>query len=207
MDYLERNNKTEMSDQPILELKKHIDGIALMTSEAWNELQNIVRISEIKNEEFLFKEGTKASDEAFLVRGILRSFYRAYDGEEVNVAFYTENTVLPPHYFRTKNGVSHLNIQALSDAVVAVFNTDQFSALRYKHESLMKYGNVIVERELEYKTQKEILLLTQNAEERYKTFREMYPGLENYISQYQIASYLGITPVSLSRIRKGLVAK
>jgi CRP-like cAMP-binding protein len=71
----------------------------------------------------------------------------------------------------------------------------------------MKYGNVIVERELEYKTQKEILLLTKNAEERYKTFREMYPGLENYISQYQIASYLGITPVSLSRIRKGLVAK
>jgi CRP-like cAMP-binding protein len=91
--------------------------------------------------------------------------------------------------------------------VVAEFNTDQFSALRYKHESLMSYGNVIVERELEYKTQREILLLTKNAEERYKTFREMYPGLENYISQYHIASYLGITPVSLSRIRNTMVKK
>jgi CRP-like cAMP-binding protein len=146
-------------------------------------------------------------DEVFIVRGILRGFYRSYDGAEVNVAFYTENNVLPPHYFRTKKGLSNLNIQALSDVVVASFNTERFSALRYKHESLMKYGNIIVERELEYKTEREILLLTKNAEERYRSFREMYPGLETHISQYHVASYLGITPVSLSRIRKSLVAK
>ena len=197
----------EISDQPIHELKKHIDKIALLSSEAWEDLESIVRISEMKNEEFLFKKGTRATDEVFLVSGILRGFYRSYDGEEVNVAFYVERSVLPPHYFRTKNMISQLNIQALSDAILVVFNTDQFSALRYKHESLMQYGNVIVERELEFKTQREILLLTEHAEERYKTFRIMYPGLENHISQYHIASYLGITPVSLSRIRKGLVRK
>ncbi len=197
----------KMSDRPILELKKHIEEIALLSSEAWIDLEYIVHISELKTEEFLFREGSRAMDEAFLVRGVLRAFYRSYDGGEVNVAFYRESNVLPPHYFRTKNGISNLNIQALSDVVVAKFNTDQFSALRYKHESLMKYGNVIVERELEYKTQREILLLTKNAEERYKTFREIYPGLESYISQYHVASYLGITPVSLSRIRKSLVTK
>jgi len=69
----------------------------------------------------------------------------------------------------------------------------------------MKYGNIIVERELDYKTRREILLLTKSAEERYLEFRVMYPGLENYISQYHIASYLGITPVSLSRIRNSAV--
>jgi len=196
-----------MADQPILDLKRHINEIALMTSDAWSELEDIVRISEIKNEGFLAEEGKRTMDEAFLVRGILRAFYRSYDGEEVNVAFYTENQVLPPHYFRTKNGISQLNIQALSEVVVAAFHTDLFSELRYKHESLMQYGNVIVERELENKTQREILLLTQNAVQRYKTFREMYPGLENQISQYHVASYLGITPVSLSRIRKSLVTK
>jgi CRP-like cAMP-binding protein len=152
----------------------------------------------------LVKEGGQARDEVFLVRGILRAFYRSFDGVEVNVAFYAENRVLPPHHFRTKEKISHLNIQALSDVVVAAFNSEQFSALRYKHTCLMKYGNEIVERELEYKTQREILLLTKSAEERYHAFREFYPGLENYISQYHIASYLGITPVSLSRIRKKL---
>ena len=205
--YFRSSKRIEMSDPLILELKKHIDAIALLNSDAWVELENIVHLTEVKNEDFLVKEGALEMNEVFLVRGILRSFYRSYDGEEINVAFYTEKNVLPPHYFRTKNSISHLNIQALSDVVVAEFNADQFSALRYRHESLMSYGNVIVERELEYKTQREILLLTKNAEERYKTFREMYPGLENYISQYHIASYLGITPVSLSRIRNSMVKK
>ena len=48
---------------------------------------------------------------------------------------------------------------------MAKFNTEEFSALRYKQSSLMKYGNIVVERELEYKTQREILLLTKSAEE------------------------------------------
>jgi CRP-like cAMP-binding protein len=196
-----------MTDQALLALKKHVDGIASLSSEAWNDLAGIVLISEIKNEGFWAEEGKRTMDEAFLVRGILRAFYRSHEGGEVNVAFYTANQVLPPHYFRTKNGISQLNIQALSEVEVAAFHTEQFSTLRYEHESLMKYGNVIVERELEYKTQREILLLTQNAVQRYKTFREMYPGLENQVSQYHVASYLGITPVSLSRIRKSLVTK
>ena len=196
-----------MSDHILREFKDHIDGIALLTSEAWTELEQIVRISEIGNEEFLVREGARATNEVYIARGILRAFYRSYDGEEVNVAFHTENNVLPPQYFRTKDSISHQNIHALTDVLVVEFNADQFSALRYKHESLLRYGNVIVERELEYKTQREILLLTKSAEERYQAFREIYPGLENGISQYHIASYLGITPVSLSRIRKSLATK
>ncbi len=196
-----------MSDNTILELKKHIDRIAFLPPDAWIELENIVHISNIENEGYLVREGARATNEVFLIKGILRGFYRSFDGEEINVAFYTENSVLPPVYTRTKNNTSQLNIQALSDVVFGEFNADQFTSLRYKYDSLMKYGNVIVERELGYKTQREILLLTKNAEERYLAFRELYPGLENYISQYHIASYLGITPVSLSRLRKSLVTK
>lgn len=196
-----------MAEYHILELKKHIDEIALLTSDAWTELEQIVRISDLKNEEFLVREGALATNEVYLARGILRAFYRSHDGEEVNVAFFRENDILPPHYFRTKDRISQLNIQALSDVLVAEFDSVRFSELRYKHESLLRYGNVIVERELDYKTQREILLLTKSAEERYQAFRAFYPGLENYISQYHVASYLGITPVSLSRIRKSLVTK
>lgn len=196
-----------MSEQILQGLKDHIDEFALLSADAWNELEQIVRISDLKNEDFLVREGGLATDEVYLARGILRAFYRSYDGEEVNVAFFTENHILPPHYFRTKNRISQLNIQALSDAIIVKFDSVQFTDLRVKHESLFKYGNLVVERELDNKTQREILLLTKSAEERYQAFRELYPGLENYISQYQVASYLGITPVSLSRIRKSLLTK
>jgi CRP-like cAMP-binding protein len=191
-----------MSENLILDLKKHIDEIALMSSNAWTDLEEIVQISELQSEDFLFKEGEKVYSEVFLFKGILRGFYRSYEGEEINVYFFTPGMVLPPLYIRSKDQISNLNMQALSDVVIGEFNAEEFTSLRYKHESLMKYGHVVVEWEVAYKTQREILLLTKNAEERYHAFHEMYPRLENNISQYHIASYLGITPVSLSRIRK-----
>ena len=175
-----------------------------MSSEAWREMENIVQVTELQNEDFLCKEGEKVYNEAFLFKGILRGYYRSFEGEEINVQFFTPGTILTPTYIRSWNNVSNINIQALSDAEIGGFNAEQFTSLRYKHGSLMKYGHVVVEREVAYKTEREILLLTKNAEERYKAFHKMYPGLENYISQYHIASYLGITPVSLSRIRKSL---
>ncbi len=193
-----------MSDQIFQGLKHHIDEIAAMSNDAWTDLEGIVQISEIENEELFVSEGGNTSSEVYLASGILRAFYHSSAGEEVNVAFYTENKILPPHYFRTKNNRSDLNIQALSKSMVVEFDAVQFTALRYKHSSLMKYGNIVVERELQYKTQRELLLLTKSAEERYLAFRSFYPGLENRISQFHIASYLGITPVSLSRIRKSM---
>jgi CRP-like cAMP-binding protein len=196
-----------MSGNLLQPLKDHIHAIASLPDDAWLEFENIVVVRELENEDFLVSEGGKAACEVFMLEGIMRGFYRSYDGEEVNVAFYTEHTVLPPLYIRSKSKISALNIQALSRVLVAEFNADQFTSLRYAHESLMRYGHVVVERELDYKTQREIVLLTKSAEERYLAFREVYPGLENFISQFHIASYLGITPVSLSRIRKSLAGK
>jgi len=167
-----------MSDDNILKLKQHIDNIVLLSTEAWADLENIIYISEIKNGDFFVIEGGRATSEAYVIKGIMRGFYRSFDGEEIKVAFYNENSVLPSLYTRSKNNSSNLNIQALSDTAVGEFNAEQFTSLRYRHGSLMTYGNIIVEREQEYKTEREILLLTKSAEERYSVFREMYPGLE-----------------------------
>lgn len=179
--------------------------MTLLSALAWTKFEQILRISDLKKEDFFVREGAPATDEVYLARGILRAFYRSYEGEEVNVAFFRAKDILPPHYFRTKNRISQLNIRALTDALVVKFDSVMFTELRLKHDSLYKYGNLIVERELDYKTQREILLLTKSAEERYQAFRAFYPGLENFISQYHVASYLGITPVSLSQIRKYLL--
>lgn len=115
MDYFGSSKRLKMSDHLILELKNHVDSIASLTSDAWVYLGNIYRLTEVKKDDFLVREGVLTTDEIYLDRGILRGCYRSFDGEEVNVAFYAENNVLPPYYFRTKNQLSQLNIQALSD--------------------------------------------------------------------------------------------
>lgn len=193
-----------MPGNQLEKFKLHIDGISALTDEAWKDLQEILFMAEVMEGGYFVRERGKTADEVFVLEGIFRGFYHSFEGEEVNVAFFPGNSVLPPHYIRTRDNVSQLNIQALSEVVYVGFNAAQFTSLRYRHECLMKYGNIIVEQELAYKTGREILLLTKTAEERYLAFRELYPHLENSISQYHIASYLGITPVSLSRIRRKL---
>jgi CRP-like cAMP-binding protein len=187
--------------------RKHIENVAGLTNEAWDDLEQIITVTRFKSGSLYLEAGSKTVNEAFLLEGILRGFYLSYEGTEINVSFFQDGSVLPPHHIRTKNHMSLLNLEALSDAVMAEFDADVFTSLRYKHPCLMKYGNAVVEQELDYKTGREIFLLTKNAEEKYMTFREIYPGLENQIPQYHIASYLGITPVSLSRIRKNLARR
>jgi len=196
-----------MPENQEIRLKEHISGLTTLTEEAWLDLQGILYVSDLEEGEYLVKQGGKTVDEIFILKGIIRAFYVSSGGEEVNVAFYPDSWVLPPHYIRTRENVSHMNIQSLTKTFYAGFHAGRFTDLRYKHPCLMRYGNAVVEKELEYKTGREILLLTKTAEEKYLTFREIYPNLENLISQYHIASYLGITPVSLSRIRRNLARK
>jgi CRP-like cAMP-binding protein len=199
------NDSLNAPGDRLINFKAHISGLAPLSEEAWLDLKEILFISEIGEGDYLVKEGRNMVDEVFVLEGILRAFYDSFEGNEVNVAFFQEGSVLPPHYIRTRDNRSHLNIQALSRTVYAGFNAQDFTALRYKHDCLMKYGNAIVEKDLAYKNEREILLLTKTAEERYMAFREWYPQLENSVPQYHIASYLGITPVSLSRIRRKLI--
>jgi len=70
-----------------------------------------------------------------------------------------------------------------------------------KHPALNRVGRILVEHAWIGKERRETQLIMLNASERYRAFREEYPGLEQRIPQYHIASYLGITPVQLSRIR------
>ncbi len=184
--------------------RSHIEELAGLTGEAWMDLEQIIEVTGYQGSAFYLEEGKRTTSEVFLLKGILRGFYRSYEGSEINVSFFQDGSVLPPHYIRTKNQLSLLNIQALTEVTLAEFNAETFTSLRYKHPCLMKYGNRVVEQELEYKTRREIFLLTKSAEEKYRVFREIHPGLENKIPQYHIASYLGITPVSLSRLRKNL---
>lgn len=182
----------------------HIEKLAGLTEDAWRDLEQIIEVTEHQHSAYYLEEGKRTTSEVFLLKGVLRGFYRTYEGSEINVSFFQDGSVLPPHYIRTRNQLSLLNIQALSKVTLAEFNADTFTSLRYKHPCLMRYGNRVVELELEYKTRREIFMLTKSAEEKYKVFREVHPGLENRIPQYHIASYLGITPVSLSRLRKNL---
>jgi CRP/FNR family transcriptional regulator, anaerobic regulatory protein len=199
--------KLKRKDASFISFKKQIDKVNPVSQKIWDELKTILVSRELKKGEYIVKENQKYHQEIFVHEGIVRGFYRSDAGDEFNVVFYQDNEMVIPNVSRTKNERSNINLQALIPAIIFEIDQDAMKTLRFKYQELYVYGNQVQENELDRKTQREISLLVKNAEERYMTFRNMYPHLENKISQYHIASYLGITPVSLSRLRKNLAKK
>lgn len=184
--------------------KEHIDKIIPIPQEIWYELEATLKKRELKKNEFIVKEYQKFNLEIFVLKGVIRGFYGSGSGEEINVTFYRDNELVCPYFARTINGKSNINLQAITPAIIFEMEQDTMKAIRHKYLELIKYSSIVVENELKRKTQHEIFLLIKDAEQRYRMFQTMYPHLENRISQYHIASYLRITPVSLSRLRKKL---
>lgn len=166
---------------------------------------DLIVIEVYEKGEVFIDRGKRNNKEYFVFEGVCRSFLLSPEGEEVTISFFLEGGILSPNKTRTANQISHLNFQALSKLTLASFNADKFEQLMINHIDIREFGNMVLQNELLAKVEKEIGLASLSAKERLILFREKYHFLENLISHTDIASYLGITNVSLSRLRKALI--
>jgi CRP-like cAMP-binding protein len=136
--------------------------------------------------------------------GLFRLYYTTPDGAEYNKNFCGQNEFVASYSSLLMNKPAYFSIQALMDGELLVVRFQDFEALCDRHACWEKLGRKISERMFISKEKRERELLMYSAEERYRQFLGQYKHLENRIPQYHIASYLGITPVALSRIRRRL---
>ena len=151
---------------------------------------------------FLFRPNQTDDSEYILLKGIARTFLLNTEGDEITLSFFEDNTVLPPFVTRTASGKSLLNCEAISDCTFAKINAQDFESLMINNLEIREFGNTVMRQELLNKVSKEIRMASWSAKERLEQFRKDFSMLENKIPHPMIASYLGITNVSLSRLRK-----
>lgn len=167
-------------------------------------MSDLILVEVYEKGDVFIDRGKKNNKEYFVYEGVCRSFLLSPEGEEVTISYFLEGSILSPNKTRTANQISHLNFQALTRLTVASLNADQFEQLMINHIDIREFGNMVLQNELLAKVEKEIGLASLNAKERLILFREKYHILENLISHADIASYLGITNISLSRLRREL---
>jgi len=167
-------------------------------------MSDLILVEVYEKGDVFIDRGKKNNKEYFVYEGVCRSFLLSPEGEEVTISYFLEGSILSPNKTRTANQISHLNFQALTKLTVASFNADKFEQLMINHIDIREFGNMVLQNELLAKVEKEIGLASLNAKERLILFREKYHFLENLISHADIASYLGITNISLSRLRREL---
>jgi CRP-like cAMP-binding protein len=143
----------------------------------------------------------------FVRSGLLRLFYIDMDGVEANKHFCVENTLAISYSAFLLREESKFYIQALEDTRLLAIDHQTYLDLLNSHMCWQIVARKLAEMLFILKEKREWELLLNNAQERYVQFLQDYPDLERRLSQYHIASYVGITPESLSRIRASLRQK
>lgn len=190
-----------------MDFKTYINLFTTIPDDEWHLIESLINEKKLRKNEVLVSEGKKYYNEIFVNKGVLRGYFTGPEGEELNVVFYPEGQVAAPLYTRNIQDVHIINYQALTETIVYEFDGRKFAELINSKMWVKTFAYSIVDRELKRMSSREKSLLTDSAEVRYKKFRDEYLGLENEISQLHVASYLGITPVSLSRLRGKFVER
>lgn len=172
-------------------------------SEATAELLlGAAEVIELDADQYLEQEQDMIKSEFIVLEGVVRGYILDAKGDDATVNFYVGSNAITPAIMRGNGRRSIYNLQVISrNASILVFNNTRMEDLMPYNADLQQFGNIVVMLDSLRRAEKEVLLLKETAKNKLKWFRKHYPGLENEIQHYYIASYLGITPTSLSRIR------
>jgi len=158
----------------------------------------------VKKNEYFLRAGDVPQRIGFNVSGLMRLFYIDSNGTEFIKHFCMENTLAISFSAFLLREESKFYIQAIEDTKLLTINYKTYREILDSHVCWQIVSRKLAELLYIIKEKREYELLMNSAQVRYLQFLEDYPNLEHRLNNYHIASYLGITPESLSRIRTNL---
>ncbi|WP_408687443.1 Crp/Fnr family transcriptional regulator [Vibrio sp. TBV020] len=168
------------------------------TPQEIKQLSDTAKFIELPTRHILLHQGEIASEIHFLTEGICHSAYLTDKGKEFSKEFYWENDWIIGFESLIKQQPSPYLLESLTPCSILSLPIETLRQWRKeKHSIYLK----LLETQLMYKENKERFMLLYSPEERYELFCQHYPELLERLNDYQVAAYLGITPISLSRIK------
>ncbi len=158
----------------------------------------------VKKDTYLLRKDERCTHTFFVEKGLLRQYSIDDKGKEHVIAFAPENWFVTDRESSYFNSPSVYYIQALEDSQVVLIDESFVQNLSEKIPSFIDFNTRLLHNHIRHLQKRVNELLSASAEERYLQFVKMYPDILLRVPQTMVASYLGITPESLSRVRKGL---
>lgn len=176
-----------------------------LTEEEKNVLLSLDIFRSIKKGTILLKEGQKSKESYFVLKGCIRTYY-IIDGEEKTTDFYTEMDALTPHCVINKTPSQYF-ISCTEDSILLISNSDMEVEVNSKFPKFDTMCRMLTEELLAKERIDFDEFKTSSPEQRYLNLIQKRPDLIQRVPQHQLASYLGIKPQSLSRLRARIVEK
>jgi CRP-like cAMP-binding protein len=177
-----------------------------MSEEEKQAIDECIPIKNFEKGTILLREGQVAKDSYFNLKGCVRHYY-IIDGEEKTTAFYTEGeSIASLSSYVNKTPANHY-LECVEDCTLAVLNYDKERELYGRVKGFESLCRASVEEDLGKQQQLLAAYITKSPEDRYLDLLKNRPELLQRVPQYHLASYLGVKPESLSRIRKRIAEK
>jgi CRP-like cAMP-binding protein len=176
-----------------------------LTEEEKNAIDSLDIFRSVKKGTVLLKEGQKSQESYFVLKGCIRTYY-IIDGEEKTTSFYTEMEALTPPSVISKTPSGYY-VSCVEDTILSVSNSDMELEINSKFPKFeimcrMFSEELLAKQRIDFDAFK-----TSSPEQRYLNLLQKRPDLIQRVPQRQLASYLGIKPQSLSRLRSRILEK
>ncbi|MDO5665494.1 MAG: Crp/Fnr family transcriptional regulator [Bacteroidia bacterium] len=182
-------------------LVQYFSELTALSSEERQDIENSMMINKFPKGTYLLKEGQIARDSYFVIKGLVREFI-LWDGDEKTTNFFSENQWIISLDTLASTPPSILNRVCVEDCVLVIGNEKMSKELFKKHPRFEAISRMVMEKTFAGQQQQMTSFFTESPEQRYLKLLKLRPDIFQRVPQYQIASYIGVKPESLSRIRK-----
>lgn len=175
-----------------------------LDKEAEESITTSFKELKIKKGDHFLKEGEPNLLLGFIVNGLVRIYITKKGEEQSCIDFSKEGEFITVYESFLQKGISTQSIQAIEDTTLLVINNNDLQNLYQNIPNGDKLGRIVIEKRFIELAKQLYSIYLHNSEQRYLHFVKTYPDLLQRIPQYYIASFVGVKPQSLSRIRKRL---
>ncbi len=190
-----------------MDVRSFFNYVSPLSSPTWKEIEPLFHRETLAQHEHFISTNERANEIAFLESGIVRAYFINKAGQEYNKQFFVAPSTIGAYTSLLTGAPNLIPQQALTNCVIWKLKYDQITSRYDSCPDLERLARKIAEHYFLEKEKKELEIILLNATERYEIFQKEFPGIEQHIAQYHVASYLGITPIQLSRIRHPLGSK
>ncbi|MFD2033573.1 Crp/Fnr family transcriptional regulator [Belliella marina] len=189
------------------QLQLYFNEISPLSGQTWDEILPLFRQERIAKNEYFIKQNEVARKIGFLETGVVRAFFLNSQGKEYNKQFFVNQSIVGAYSSLLTGEPNLVAQQALTDCIVYTCDHADLVSRFDAYPDLERLARKIAEFYFIEKEKKEIEIVLLDAKQRYIIFKDEFPGLEQLVAQYHIASYLGISATQLSRIRHQFATK
>lgn len=182
-------------------LKKYLSEKGDFSDRDFELIESVSTIKRLRKRQYLLQEGDVCKHSSFIIKGLLRAYHVDSKGVEHIVQFAPENHWTGDRESLQSGLPSKLNIDAIENTQVVMFKQSDLNKIKEEIPSFNKLTFQILNKNVLALENRIYSNITLSTEEKYNRFLELYPDLIHRIPQHMIASYIGVSPETLSRIR------